>query len=265
MDIGKSIRRSFWKGMAALLPALLTFALLVFCIRIVHAYFGQYVNDGTVLVLAWSFGMTQEDAQVWFDDHFLGWTGVVVAIIILCIVAYIVGTFLGGRLLRLLESWVVRLPLLRKIYPGAKQVSEFFFSERAVEFRRVVAIQFPRQGMWMIGFVTGRALKQLSQHAGSEMLSVFIPFTPAPVTGYVVMVPRQEILDLDITVDEAFQYLISAGVVMPPAERVESLKEGLRMSHEDARALVEAAAAKAKGVYPEDELDVPLPPQSPKK
>jgi uncharacterized membrane protein len=265
MDIGKSIRRSFWKGMAALLPALMTFALLVFCIRIVHAYFGQYVNEGVVLILAWSLGWTTEDAQLWFDDHMLGWTGVVVAIIILCLVAYIVGTFLGGHLLRLLESWVVRLPVLRKIYPGAKQVSEFFFSERAVEFRRVVAIQFPRQGMWMVGFVTGRALKQVSGHAGGELLSVFIPFTPAPVTGYVVMVPRQEILDLDISVDEAFQYLISAGVVMPPAERVESLKEGLQMSHEEAHALVEAAKAKAaRAAYPEDEADAP-PPETPRQ
>jgi uncharacterized membrane protein len=263
MGIRKSIRRSFWKGLAALLPALLTFIVLSFGISLVHTYIGQYVNELGIRILAASSGMTYEEGARWYDEHFLGWTGVVVAIIGLCIVAYIVGTFLGTQIMRLFDSWLVRIPIVRKIYPGAKQVSEFFFSDKAVEFRRVVAIEFPRKGLWMIGFVTGRALKQLNRHAGSEMLSVFIPFTPAPVTGYVVMASRSEIVDLDLTVDEALQYMISAGVVVPQAERVESLKEGLQMSHEDAKALVQSVEDKARQQYPEDELDVPLPPPKP--
>jgi len=241
MDLGKSIRRSFWRGLAALLPALLTFIVLAFGIRLVHTYMGQYVNDAVVQILAWSFGWTYEDAVAWYSSHFLGWTGVVVAIVGLCVAAYFVGTFLGTQIIRLLEAWIVRIPVLRRVYPGAKQVSEFFFSERAVEFRRVVAVEFPRKGMWMVAFVTGRGLKAISDHAGTELLSVFIPSTPAPVTGWVVSVPRDEIVDLDITVDEAFQYLISAGVIVPQAERIESLKEGLRLSHEEASALAQSA------------------------
>lgn len=259
MDIGKSIRNSFWKGLAALLPALLTFIVLSFGISLVHAYMGQYVNAVGIRILAATSGMTYEEGVVWYDAHFLNWTGVVVAIVLLCIVAYIVGTFLGGQFMRLLDTWLVRIPIVRRIYPGAKQVSEFFFSDKAVEFRRVVAIEFPRKGMWMIGFVTGRALKQLTDRAGGEMLSIFIPFTPAPITGYVVSVMRDEIVDLDITVDEALQYLISAGVVVPKAERVESLKEGFQMSHEDAHALVQSASDKARREYPEDEVESPPP------
>jgi uncharacterized membrane protein len=185
--------------------------------------------------------------------------GSVVAIIGLCVLAYIVGTFIGGKLVKWLELWLVRMPIVRKIYPGAKQVSEFFFSEKGVEFSRVVAVEFPRKNMWMVGFVTGRGLKEISEKTGTELLSVFIPFTPAPVTGYVVAVPRDEVLDLHITVDEALQYMISAGVVMPLAERVESLKEGFQMSHEDANALVESAQAKARAWYPEDEVELPPP------
>jgi uncharacterized membrane protein len=153
--------------------------------------------------------------------------------------------------------WLVRMPIIRKIYPGAKQVSEFFFSDKAVEFSRVVAIEFPRKNMWMVGFVTGRGLREISERAGTELLSVFVPFSPAPITGYVVAVPRDEVLDLHITVDEALQYMISAGVVMPPAERVESLKEGFQMSHEEAHALVQSAGAKARNAYPEDEVEPP--------
>jgi uncharacterized membrane protein len=120
---------------------------------------------------------------------------------------------------------------MRRIYPGAKQVSDFFFSDRKVEFRRVVAVEFPRRGMWMVGFVTGRAFNVLSQKVGTEMVTVFIPGTPAPVTGYAVSVPKDDVVDLPITVDEAIQYLISAGVIMPLAERNESLQV-VRMIHE---------------------------------
>jgi len=241
MGFSKSIKRSFWKGLAALLPALLTVIVLAFGIRLVHTYMGQYVNDAVVQILAWSSGWTYEEIAAWYSDHFLDWTGVVVAIVGLCVAAYFVGTFLGARIIRLVESWMLRIPVLRRVYPGAKQVSEFFFSERAVEFRRVVAVEFPRKGMWMVAFVTGRSIKAISDRAGSELLSVFIPSTPAPVTGWVVSVARDEIVDLDITVDEAFQYLISAGVIVPQAERVESLKEGFQMSHEEAHALAQSA------------------------
>jgi len=241
MGFSKSIKRSFWKGLAALLPALLTVIVLAFGIRLVHTYMGQYVNDAVVQILAWSSGWTYEEIAAWYSDHFLDWTGVVVAIVGLCVAAYFVGTFLGARIIRLVESWMLRIPVLRRVYPGAKQVSEFFFSERAVEFRRVVAVEFPRKGMWMVAFVTGRSIKAISDRAGTELLSVFIPSTPAPVTGWVVSVPRDEIVDLDITVDEAFQYLISAGVIVPQAERVESLKEGFQMSHEEAHALAQSA------------------------
>ena len=121
----------------------------------------------------------------------------------------------------------------------------------------MVAIEFPRKNMWMVGFVTGRGLKEISEKTGTELLSVFVPFTPAPVTGYVVAVPRDEVVDLHITVDEALQYMISAGVVVPAAERVESLKEGFKLSQEEAHALVRSAEAKSKGTYPEDALEPP--------
>jgi len=241
VSLKRSIQRSFWRGLAALLPALLTVIVLVLGISFVHNYIGQYVNRAIIRGMAWSLGWSVEEAAQWYSDRFLVWLGVVVAIIGLCVAAYFLGTFLGGRLVRLLESWIVRLPILRKIYPGAKQVSEFFFSEQGVEFRRVVAIQYPRPGVWTIGFVTGRSLRAVSAAARRDLLSVFVPSTPTPVTGFVVSVPREDVVDLPISVDEAFQYLISAGVIVPPAERVESLSVALDVSPEEVRALAERA------------------------
>jgi len=243
MGFMRSVKRSFWRGLAALLPALLTVIVLVLGISFVHNYIGRHVNNAIVQVLAWSVGWSVGKAGEWYNAHFLGWLGVVVAIIGLCVAAYFLGTFIGGRIVRLIESWLVRLPILRKIYPGAKQVSEFFFSEKAVEFRRVVAIQYPRPGLWTVGFVTGRSFRAVTEAAGRELLSVFIPTTPTPVTGFIVAVPREEVIDLPLTVDEAFQYIISAGVILPPAERLESLEVALLVQTEE-----EAAAELKRGL-----------------
>jgi uncharacterized membrane protein len=150
--------------------------------------------------------------------------GVLVAIIGLAAVAYFVGTFIGNRLARLFDASMSRMPILRRIYPGAKQVSEFFFAEKKVEFRRVVAIEYPRRGLWSVGFVTGRGLKAVSDHTEQELLTIFIPSSPTPVTGYIVGVPRREVVDLGITIDEAFQFMISGGVIVPEAERLESFE-----------------------------------------
>jgi len=225
MSLGKSIRRTFWRGLAALLPALLTVIVLSFGLSIVYNYGGAQVNDIIITVTAWGRGVESDQVRTWYNHHWLQWVGVVVAVIGLCALAYLVGTFLGARFVRFIERSLMRLPLAKNIYPGAKQVSEFFFSERKVDFSRVVAIEFPRKGMWMAGFVTGKGFQALSQKSGQELLSVFVPFSPVPVTGYTVMVSKEDVVDLPITVDEAFQYMLSAGVIMPQAERPQLLQE----------------------------------------
>ena len=225
MSLGKSIRRTFWKGLAALLPALLTVIVLSFGLSILYNYGGQQVNSIIITLTAWAQGIDPEEVRTWYNNHWLQWVGVVVAVVGLCALAYLVGTFLGARFVRFIERSLMRVPLAKNIYPGAKQVSEFFFSERKVDFSRVVAIEFPRKGMWMTGFVTGKGFRALSAKSGQELLSVFVPFSPAPITGYTVMVSKDEVVDLPLTVDEALQYMLSAGVIMPQAERPQSLQE----------------------------------------
>jgi len=252
MRVVRGIKRSFWRGVAALLPTLLTVAVLGFGLSAVHTYAGQYVNLAVQHVLAWASGIPLDDIEAWFDRYWLGWVGVVVAVIGLCVVAYFVGTFLGSQIVRFFEASIMRLPILNRIYPGAKQVSDFFFSEHKVEFRRVVALQYPRQGLWSLGFVTGRSFRVLSQRIGRDLLSVFVPTAPTPVTGFVITVPRDEVIDLPISVDEAFQYIISVGVIMPPAERLGSLEVALLVDGEQEE---DAAAEQAK--LKDDVTDTP--------
>lgn len=239
MRILRGVKRSFWRGLAALVPAFLTIVVLVLGISFIYNYLGKYVNLAIIHVLAYAIEVPVDRVEQWYAQYWLGWVGVVVAIVGVCVAAYFLGTFIGSRIYRFFETWVVRAPLLRRIYPGAKQVSEFFFSERAVEFRRVVAIEYPRRGVWSVGFVTGRSFRALSKHTEQELLTVFVPSSPTPVTGYIVAVPRREVIDLPISVEEAFQYTISAGVITPPAERVESLSVALQVTREEARAAFE--------------------------
>jgi uncharacterized membrane protein len=245
VDIRGGIKRSIWRGLAALLPALLTMIVLSFGIGLVQSYMGQYVNWAIIRLMSVVSGVPVTQVEEFYKAYWLGWLGVVLAIVGLCVAAVIVGTFIGGSVWRLIENWIVRIPVLRKIYPGAKQVSEFFFSEKGLEFRRVVAVEYPRKGIWSVGFVTGRSFLHLSEKTGEDLLSVFMPSTPTPITGFTICVPQSEVVDIPITVDEAFQYLVSAGVIMSPAERVDSLVVALQVTREQAAATLAETGAEA--------------------
>ena len=122
-----------------------------------------------------------------------------------------IGAFLGNRF----DLAIQRLPLIRSVYKAVKQVCDFFFSEKQIQFKRVVAVEFPRPGMWSIAFVTSEGLSDIRAAANEAVLGVFIPSSPMPVSGYSLTVLKREAIDLKITVEEAIQYLVSCGLVMP--------------------------------------------------
>lgn len=122
---------------------------------------------------------------------------------------------IGRWFVNSLEAGVNRIPLVNKVYGSVKQVTDFAFSEREIEFNRVVAIEYPREGIWSIGFVTGNGLPGIAKAAGEPVLSVLMPTSPMPMTGFTVTVRRSEAIDLDMTIDEAIQFCVSCGVVVP--------------------------------------------------
>ncbi len=133
---------------------------------------------------------------------------------------------LGHWLVRQFDAAILRIPLVNKVYGGVKQVTDFAFSEREIEFNRVVAIQYPCEGVWSLGFVTGNSMKELFKINGEPMLSVLMPTSPMPMTGFTVTVKRSEAIDMDLTIDEAIQFVVSCGVVVPPRQRVDAAVEG---------------------------------------
>jgi len=122
---------------------------------------------------------------------------------------------IGRWFVNSIEAGINRIPLVNKVYGSVKQVTDFAFSEREIEFNRVVAIEYPREGIWSIGFVTGNGIPAIAKAAGEPVLSVLMPTSPMPMTGFTVTVRRSEAIDLDMTIDEAIQFCVSCGVVVP--------------------------------------------------
>ena len=145
------------------------------------------------------------------------------AVLITVLAIYFIGRLvrirLGEYLVTKFENDILgRLPIISNVYGSVKQVTDFIFTERKVEYNRVVALEYPRRGIWSLGFVTGDGMAQAVAAAGEPLVNVLVPTSPMPVTGYTMSVPRSAVIDLDISLDQAFQFVISCGVLVPPQQ-----------------------------------------------
>jgi uncharacterized membrane protein len=151
------------------------------------------------------------------------WRTIPVFLVVFVSVLYLLGRFLAAGVGRIVvttvEALINRLPLVRNVYSSVKQVTDFIFTEREIEFNRVVAVQYPRKGIWSIGFVTGESMLDISAAANEPVLAVLMPTSPMPATGFTVTVRKSETIDLDITLDQAIQFIVSCGVVVPPHQQ----------------------------------------------
>jgi uncharacterized membrane protein len=141
---------------------------------------------------------------------------------IFILLLYFLGKFMaagiGGFFGQTFERFVLRVPGVRAVYSSVKQVTDFVFSQREVRFTRVVAVEFPRKGVWSMGFVTNEQFTAISQAAGEPVYTVLIPYSPLPITGCTITVRKSECIDLNITFDQACQFIVSCGVVVPPEQ-----------------------------------------------
>ncbi len=127
----------------------------------------------------------------------------------------IFGHGIGRWFITSTEAGIDRIPIVNKVYGSVKQVTDFAFSDRELEFNRVVAVEYPRKGIWSLGFVTGNGIAEIAAFAGEPTLAVLMPTSPMPMTGFTIQVPRSQAVDLQITIDEAIQFIVSCGVVAP--------------------------------------------------
>jgi uncharacterized membrane protein len=159
----------------------------------------------------------------WRTESFLGihvpGLGVILTLVIVFVTGVFATNFFGARLVHLWHEILHRIPVVNSIYSSVKQISDTLFSSTGQAFRKALLVQWPREGMWTIAFLTGAPGGDVVNHLPGDYVSVYVPTTPNPTGGYFVMVPRQDVIELSMSVDEALKYIISMGVVSPGAGR----------------------------------------------
>jgi len=150
--------------------------------------------------------------------------GFLVAVIGVCVLGAILASYVGKSLWRMTENFIMNTPFLRRVYPYIKQITDFLLTQEGQKklFTRVVAVEYPREGIWSVGLVTGSGLKKVVNAVKKEFVTVIIPTSPTPFTGFVITVPKQQTIDLDMTIEEAFRFIVSGGVITPEKELVKA-------------------------------------------
>lgn len=150
--------------------------------------------------------------ESWLGVHIPG-LGVLLTVLIVLVTGVLAANFIGERLVRIWNGVLHRIPFVSSIYSSVKQVSDTLFSTGGQAFRKALLVQWPREGMWTIGFLTGAPGGDVAKHLPGDFLSVYVPTTPNPTGGYFVMIARKDVIELDMSVDQALTYIISMGVV----------------------------------------------------
>lgn len=200
----KFIRRYLVAGLLVWVPLGITLLVVRLLVRWL---------DGTLLLIP----------EAYRPENLLGFSipglGVVVSILIVFITGIFVANLFGRSLISVWERLLARIPLVRSIYSGAKQLAETMFSEAGQSFRKVLLIEFPRKGLWTLAFQTGTDMGEAQRKTGRDVINVYVPTTPNPTGGYFVMVPREDVVELEMSVDDGLKMLMSMGAVVPHGQK----------------------------------------------
>ncbi|MFA9477233.1 DUF502 domain-containing protein [Phycisphaerales bacterium AB-hyl4] len=258
-----NFRQFFFRGLAILLPSVLTIWILLAAYQFVQNRIAAPINSGVqeviVHVTPWpAVSETQieehradvradrdlrqaydsaRNPEAWLHrdarrvqlDRWwrsyafpMDLIGLIIAIVLIYMAGLLLGSYIGRRLYARGEAMVNQVPLVGRVYPAVKQVTDFFVGQdrEKVTFNRVVAVEYPRKGLWSVGLVTGDTMSAIQAVAGADCMTVFIPSSPTPFTGYVITVPKSDTVELPITVEDAMKFAVSGGVLIPPNQMI---------------------------------------------
>jgi uncharacterized membrane protein len=205
------LKKYFVAGLLIWLPLAATLWVLDFIIT---------TMDRTLLLLP----------EGWRPDALLGvhipGFGLILSLAVLLTTGALMANFLGERLIRWWEGLLTRIPIVRSIYSSVKQVSDTLFSQKDNSFRKVVLIEFPQRGQWTVGFVVGTPGERIAAALGPHFVTVYVPTAPNPTSGYVLLADPAHLREIDISVDDAFKFHVSLGVVTPNARMAKSVLTG---------------------------------------
>ncbi|MFP4327364.1 MAG: DUF502 domain-containing protein [Paracoccaceae bacterium] len=206
-----SLRTSFFTGIVVIAPVGLTVWLIWTVIGWVDGFVLPFVPN--------AYQPEQVFKRIFGPDTSINirGVGVVVFLLFTVFVGWVAKGVIGRALIRWAESLVDRMPVVRSIYSGVKQIAETVFAQSERSFEKACLVQYPRKGIWAIGFISTTAKGEVSDRAetGGELLSVFVPTTPNPTSGFLLFFPAEDVIELDMSIEDAAKLVISAGLVYP--------------------------------------------------
>lgn len=194
----KNLKQYFITGLIVIIPVFLTVYVLVFIFKFFDGILGRFINEYLKTRLGF----------------FIPGLGLILSVCIVFFVGFTYKRIFGReRLFMNLEKWFSELPLIKSIYPAFKQLVLFVLAQKEFGFQKVVLAEYPSKGIWSVGFLTNEPFKKINEICGREMVPVFIPSSPGPLTGYVIFVPKEGLKFPDISVSDALKIIISGGVL----------------------------------------------------
>ncbi|MCB9963398.1 MAG: DUF502 domain-containing protein [Rhodospirillales bacterium] len=186
---------------------------------------------GITIYLVWMFLLFMDGTvaelipQKYNPNHYLPFSvpgfGLLIALLFFICVGWLARNFLGRMIIGIYEYFMNRMPVVRHIYGAIKQIAETIMASQSQAFREVVMLEYPRKGVWSIGFVTNRSEGEIQRVTKEEMINVFVPTTPNPTSGYLLFVPKKELHYLHMSVEEGVKLVVSAGIIVPPDHGME--------------------------------------------
>lgn len=193
------LKRYLITGLLLVIPVFLTAYVLIVIFTFLDGILGRYINAYLKELLGF----------------YIPGLGFLFLFIFIASIGFLANRFIGRKFFPFLEKWFSKLPIIDKIFPTAKHIVAFILAQKEFGFKKVVMVEYPSKGIWSLGFITNEEFKKIEETVNKAMVSVFIPNSPGPLTGYVVFLPKEEVRFVDISVMDAIKIIISGGVYKP--------------------------------------------------
>jgi uncharacterized membrane protein len=154
-------------------------------------------------------------AKFWREHSYLNLTGLFIAIMLIYLAGVLLGNIMGKSVYARIERLITRIPGFKQVYPHVKQVVDMIMGDNKLAFSKVVIVEYPSAGIWTVGFLTGNSIREIDGPAGGTVVSVFIPTSPTPFTGFTINLPKDKVIEISMSIEEALRFVITAGVLAP--------------------------------------------------
>ncbi|MFC1510246.1 DUF502 domain-containing protein [Candidatus Omnitrophota bacterium] len=194
------IRKYFISGLLVFLPLAITVYFFIIGVNFADGLLGKFLAP----IFYKNFGF------------YVPGLGIIVGVYLIILTGFFVTNYLGKKIYTFFENLLLKFPFFRQVYPAIKEMAHFIFAQdKFSSFKKVVLIEYPRKGMFAFGFLTNDTSEKIAVKIGKDLCNIFIPSAPGPLTGYVILVPRKEIIFTEMTVEDAMRFIVSGGVVNP--------------------------------------------------